>query len=283
MKILGILVIPVLVYLGISSFSAIRAIEVPRIPLNDTPASVGLDYEDVSFPSRDNVTLRGWYIPATGETTIIMISSGAQNRIDPGIGAPEMTRDLVMKGFNILLFDQRGRGESEGKGLLLVNASQDIGGAVDYIKNRNSGDIIIMGFSLGAALSLTCQEDVAAIISDTSFTNVKEMFIRQTTIETNLPEPIIKFLAPGIFLMAKVIYGYDAVNPIDRVADISCPILFIHGEADNNILPDDVVKLFEASDNPSDELWIVPGAGHCQGYRSSPISYIDIITKFLTR
>ncbi|UCH42298.1 MAG: hypothetical protein JSW16_05610, partial [Dehalococcoidales bacterium] len=68
MKILGILVISVLVYLGISSYSAIRAIEVLRIPLDDTPASVGLTYEDIEFSSRDNVTLRGWYIPATGET-----------------------------------------------------------------------------------------------------------------------------------------------------------------------------------------------------------------------
>ncbi|UCH43128.1 MAG: alpha/beta hydrolase, partial [Dehalococcoidales bacterium] len=188
-----------------------------------------------------------------------------------------------MKGFNILLFDQRGRGESEGKGLLLVNASQDIGGAVDYIKNRNSGDIIIMGLSLGAALSLTCQEDVTAIISDTSFTNVKDMFIKQTTVETNLPEPLIRFLAPGIFFMGKVIYGYDAVNPIDKVADIGCPILFINGAADDHILPEDAVELFEASDNPSDELWIVPSAGHCQGYRSNPPGYIDKITGFLTR
>ena len=35
-----------------------------RAPLDRTPESVGLTYEDVSFPSSDGIGLKGWFIPS---------------------------------------------------------------------------------------------------------------------------------------------------------------------------------------------------------------------------
>jgi len=42
-------------------------------------------------------------------------------------------------------------------------------------------------------------------------------------------------------------------------------------------------ELFEASVNPTHELWIVPGAGHSLAYKTNPIDYIDRITAFLNK
>ena len=116
MKVIGIVAGTVLVlYLGISAYLA-SMIEVPRIPLAESPASVGLAYEDVSFPSRiDNIALSGWYMPGQNEFTIVMVSGGIQNRVDPNAGTLEIGKDLVDRGFNVLMFDLRGRGESEGR------------------------------------------------------------------------------------------------------------------------------------------------------------------------
>lgn len=37
-----------------------------RSPILHAPSDQGLDYEEVTFPSRDGVPLEGWFIPASG-------------------------------------------------------------------------------------------------------------------------------------------------------------------------------------------------------------------------
>ena len=95
-----------------------------------------------------------------------------------------------------------------------------------------------------------------------------------------LPKFLVKFLSPGMFLMANIIYGYEKVNPVDIVADIKCPILFIHGEADDLIPVNDAYELYETSNNAKDELLIVPGATHCFAYKTEPIGYIKGMASF---
>jgi cephalosporin-C deacetylase-like acetyl esterase len=53
-----------------------------RLPITDTPASVGLAYEDVSFPATDGVRLRGWFVPAGRQPapTIVWVHGWMWNR-----------------------------------------------------------------------------------------------------------------------------------------------------------------------------------------------------------
>ena len=272
-----------IIYLGISSYGAIAGMKIPRLPLGESPASVGLVYQDVAFPSRvDNITLKGWYIPG-GTFIIIVVTGGHQNRVNPLEGTLELSKDLVDAGYSILLFDYRGRGESEGKGVQLTNMERDIGGAVDYAKAQGYSNITILGFSAGAvaAFIIATQEDIVAVVADGSFAYVTPLFIKYVVEERNLPEPVVKFFAPGVFLMVKIIYGYEKVDPVDIVADVECPILFIHGEADDLIPVSDVYQLSKASDNPLDQLWIAPSATHCQAYNTDPPGYIARVRGFL--
>ena len=278
-----IVVVILLAYLGASSYFATILMKVPRIPLDDSPASVGLNYEDVLFPSRaDNITLSGWFIPG-GPFTVIVVTGFHSNRINPEIGTLKISRDLMGKGFSVLLFDMRGCGESEGEGTTFVDFEQDIGGAIDYIKNRGYQGIGLLGFSLGAAEALifASQENIAAVISDSSFANVSDMLVSVGVKKMGFPKSLVQFLSPGVSLMVKIIYGYKRVDPMDIVADISCPILFIHGEMDGTIPVNSAYELCEASNNAKDELLIVPGATHCFAYRTDPIGYIDSVTSFL--
>lgn len=276
---IAILVVLLIAYLAVSSYGA-TAMEVTRIPLEQSPESVA--YEDVAFPSRvDHLTLKGWYMPG-GTFIIIVVTGGHQSRVNPVEGTLELSKDLVNAGYSILLFDLRGRGESEGRGLVLIHTERDIGGAVDYVKARGHSDIAILGFSAGAAsaLSLAAQEDIVAIISDSCFAQVAPVLVRAAD-EKGLPKWVIKVLSPGIFLMAKINYGYEKVDPVDIVAGVDCPILFIQGEADNLIPAKDAYKLLEASNNPSDRVWAVPNAGHCQAYNTDPSGYIARVKAFL--
>lgn len=262
-------------------------LKLPRFPLDKTPDSVGLTYESVSFPSRsDSTLLRGWYLPGKRSLTLIIANGGAQNRVDAETGTLEISHDLVERGYNLLLFDFRGRGESEGDGYHLVHSEKDLGGAVDYLRKRfPSGSIGLMGFSTGAvaAITLASRERVAAVVSDTCFASVSNSLATKLAIESGIPRIITRVIAPMLFLIARILHGYRKVDPVSRVADISCPILFIQGDTDDLVPVSDARRLYRTSGNALDELWIVPGAGHTKSYKTEPIAFIEKVTGFLKK
>jgi fermentation-respiration switch protein FrsA (DUF1100 family) len=277
-----------IVYLGISWYIAHSVMRVPRLPLYDTPASVGLAYEDVSFPSRtDKLTLRGWYIAGKKTFTVIILTGMRQNRVDYGIGVLDIARDLIAKGYNVLLFDLRGRGQSEGSGVLLTRFERDIGGAVDYIRQRGcpSEQIGFIGFSAGAASSIifTSSEAAAALVSDSCFADVADVFIGKGVSESGMPHWLIGFFGMGVLFVSMVLYGYRKVNPVDRVSAVTCPILFIQGDQDDLIPVNDSHRLKEASGNPADEVWVVPDAGHTLSYLTEPTVYMERVTAFFAK
>ena len=113
-------------------------------------------------------------------------------------------------------------------------------------------------------------------MSDSSFATLHETVVRGA----DYPAPLVKLFWPGVSLMARVIYGYKVVNPLDRVGEIDCPVLFVHGEMDDVIPVADSYRLYEAG-NPSNAIWVVPDAGHCEGYNIDPVGYVDRVTSFL--
>ena len=166
-------------------FGARAAMTIERISLQDSPQSFDLVYEDVSFTSHfDGVLLKGWLISGHGEHVIIVVNGGYQNRIDDSGSTLGMTQALVAEGYNVLLFDLRGRGESEGAGNTLCHAEEDIGGAVDYVNRLgyHLDNICIMGFCSGAALSTVYasrNNDIGALVLDGCFARVSTMVIKE--------------------------------------------------------------------------------------------------------
>jgi hypothetical protein len=61
-----------------------------RSPVMHSPDELGLDYEDVTFPSRDGVPLEGWFILAAGSNRLIIANhpmgftrSGMPTQLEP--------------------------------------------------------------------------------------------------------------------------------------------------------------------------------------------------------
>jgi dienelactone hydrolase len=285
MKMALVAIIFILVaYIGLSVYGAHSAMEIPRLAINMSPISMGLAYEDVAFASRvDGVVLKGWYLRGTNDSVIVIVHGGFQNRVDDNANTLTLARDLISQGFSLLLFDLRGRGESEGQALSLSNTDRDIGGAVDYLKSRGytTRHIGLMGFCSGAAAVaiFASQEQVQAILLDGCFARVKSIFIAQAAL-AGIPGFLSEIFYPGVLLMARVFYGYEIINPLDIIPAITCPILFIHEERDETVPVEDVQQLLQASSNPANELWEVPNAKHSQGYTMLPSEYIDLVSSF---
>lgn len=270
-----------------SGFGARSAMTIERVPLQDSPQSFGLVYQDVSFSSRvDSVLLKGWLMPAERDQVILVVNGGYQNRIDDNGATLGMTAALVAKGYNVLLFDLRGRGESEGTGYSLSNAEEDIGGAVDYLNSLGYGteDICIMGFCSGAALSsfYVSNNDVGALILDGCFTTVSTMVVREAG-DIGMPHAFTSLFLPGLYVMAHLVYDYQLVNPIDVVDDINCPIFFIHEEYDAFTTTEETYEMYLAAGNNQNKIWVIKGAEHSHGFISEPVEYIERVTAFLER
>ncbi|MFA5629616.1 MAG: alpha/beta hydrolase [Dehalococcoidales bacterium] len=280
--------IVVLIYVILSTLAAYVLVRIPRLPVKDNPSKIGLEYEDVSFPSRkDNLTLKGWYMPGKKAFTIVLITGMRQNRVDYRINSLNMAKGFVERGFNVLFFDQRGRGESEGQGIVLTNFEEDIGGAIDFIKKRNGPNeqIGLIGLSAGAAatVAFSSAEEVDAVVADSCFTSVVRVFSQKGASMLKLPRPIVILLAVGVWIMARIMYGFRRTNPADKVASVKCPILFIQGDKDDWVTVDTTERLLKLSDNPLDEVWYVPNAGHTKTFGIDPEGYIDRIASFFEK
>lgn len=286
LKILLVFLMVVLVaFLGISAYLGNSMTALERVPVTETPDLYGLDYEDVSFPSRiDELTLYGWYLPvADSEEVIIMVHGAEQHRADPSVKMLDVAGGLVEHGYSVLMFDMRGHGESEGERMSAgYFETRDLGGAVDYVVGLGFEDIGVLGFSMGGATALMtaadCQ-DIDAVVADSAYADLNEMLEPQFAERSSFPT---FFLRPLLFIV-KFMYGVDftAVKPVEVVAEIAPrPILFIQGELDDTVPAAHAYQLYEAADNPQSQLWVLPDVGHVEAYASYPDDYMGRVTAF---
>jgi len=273
------------VYMGTSVLGAAAAMGIPRLPLIASPASVGLTFQNISFYSRvDKVPLDGWFIPSSGEAVLVLINGGFQNRVDPVVDTLSLAHDLQHQGYNILLFDLRGRGDSGGTAHSLSNENKDIGGAIDYLENMGypANKIGLIGFCSGAANAciFASQNKIGALVLDACFPSVESMVYNQAA-NHGIPRPLVDVFLPAVRIAAEVFYGYKEINPIDVVGKIQCPIFFIHEQDDDLVSTADDVALDKASGNSADVLWEVDATPHVQTYRNYPVEYVTKVNEFL--
>jgi pimeloyl-ACP methyl ester carboxylesterase len=149
---LRIVVLILVVIYFLTSLVIAYGFSMPGKTIPDTSPAIA--YEDVSFDSIiDHVSLRGWYIPGGGSTTVIVMHGGRANRADESVGLLELCVELAKRGFNVLTIDRRGCGLSSSPAFYnRGHLERDFGGAVEFIRNRNGGQekIFLLGNSIGA-------------------------------------------------------------------------------------------------------------------------------------
>ena len=286
----GLALLALLIIFGIATWVAHHLTLVKRLPVQGHPSQFGLAYEDVVFPSRkDQVPLRGWYLPtAQDQRCVILVQGQEHHRNSPGIRALSLGADLVQRGFSVLLFDFRGRGESGGKRDSHGDRERwDVLGAIDYVQSRGipperTG---LVGFSLGAAVAILVaarEPRIPAVVSDSGFLDSMTYLKRMPFYWFFLPS----WFAVPIALAGRWFFGADfsQVRPIKVVGRLAPrPVFFIHGETDQVVPPEETEALFRASNNPANQLWIVPGAGHVRCYSSRPEEYAGKVADFFQR
>ena len=289
-------------YAAISLLIAKRLAYAPHVLHDSTPASLGLEYRDVTFPSRgDHLQIRGWFIPGvlpdgslTTRRTIIMVHGVRTNRADKDAGLLNLSGQFARHGLAVLAFDMRGSGESASAPLTLGYFEQrDVLGAVDFLQ---SGPLpfpelgrprIIGGWGVsmgGATLLLAAAREavIRAIVSDCAFADIIPILEREIPNGSHLPS----VFTPGALLAAQALYGanYYAVRPVDVVASLAPrPVFFIHGADDIYIPHSNMSDLATAARTVSKahvRTWLVPGADHAQSFNTMPEEYMACVVAF---
>ena len=137
-----------------------------REPVGAPPSAA---YRAVTFQAADGLELAGWYRPSRNGAAVVVVHGGSSDRK----GSVAHARMLARRGYGVLLYDARGRGESEGsENNYGWDWPKDVAGALAFLKARDDVDperIGALGLSTGAdvLLEVTAQrDDVAALVAD---------------------------------------------------------------------------------------------------------------------
>ena len=118
-----------------------------REPIGSPPSAA---YQTVSFTSSDGLELSGWYRPSRNRAAVVIVHGGGGDRT----GAVAHAELLARHGFGVLVYDSRGRGESEGSPVGFAwGWPKDVAGALAFLRERPDVDaerIGGLGLSRGA-------------------------------------------------------------------------------------------------------------------------------------
>jgi dipeptidyl aminopeptidase/acylaminoacyl peptidase len=277
-----LLAVVVLIIGAVSLYGSSQLIRrrVPDPPSD--PAQHGLTFEEVTFPSRDGLTLRGWFIPAPEARGTIVFCHGHAGSMDPDVKYAPAFHE---RGYNVLMFDFRGHGRSEGQHVSMgYYERQDLLGAVDYLRGRGIDRVGVLGFSMGGAVAMATAphtEAIRAVVSDGGFARLSDA-ITAGVRERHLPGFLASLVGyPILWLMGlRLGCSLGGADPIRWVDEIAPRALFIiHGALDPFVTVADARELYAAASEPK-EIWIVPEAGHRRADRHYPDEYRHRVLAF---
>lgn len=244
------------------------------------------NYSNVYIKSFDNLTMHGYKILNENSSNKWVIT--VHGYTSKGLYMSNYAKRFYDMGYNILIPDLRGHGESEGNYIGMGWYDRlDILKWIDLILNENENSkIILHGVSMGAAtVSMTSGEElpsnIKAIISDCGYTSVWEQFSHQLKSMYSLPNfPIMN--ASSAIARFKAGYGLKEASALKQVAKSKTPILFIHGDEDDFVPYKMMDELYNAANCEKEKLTI-QGAGHAKSSKVNPYLYWSTIENFINK
>ncbi|NQZ73497.1 MAG: alpha/beta hydrolase [Dinoroseobacter sp.] len=267
-----------------------------RLSNPKSPADYGMTYTDVDIMTDDNVRLSAWEIPAAApsDRTVILnhplttTRYGSDAGLD-GVSAEflPMVKHLHDAGYNVVMYDHRGQGDSDG-GLgrkaigteVPVGAGvtewQDVVASLKYVLDHPSfGDdeIIFMSQCMGANATFLAWQKEPELFANPQ---IKALVANQPTLSYNMTDRFIR-AKTGIDLVDRVLetqlekYGFGFANALETVPSVTVPILFSQVEKDEYTFntetgKNDIQEIIDATNKEHEVIWI--GTEHPNAFGS---------------
>ncbi len=265
-----------LIFDGFMFYVAYRLVRPPRLVEKWTPKDVGIDYEDVELVTEDGLKLKGWWVDSGSKRTLVILHGYTTSRW--AFYVKKMLEAAVNRGFNVLTFDFRAHGESEGSITTFgLQEFLDLKAALDWLEPRGD-EIFLLGYSMGGIVAIRgLVEDPrpTAAVADSPPIYADRSAARGLKYFAGLPPslyPLVK--AYGILLGGR---NFNLITYADRVRK---PLMLIVGEEDPLVKVEEVREFYEINRrvNPDVELWVGKG-GHVRIMLNEP-DYEDRVLSF---
>ena len=238
---------------------------------------------DYTVTSYDGYVLHAQFLknPA-GTGKYILISHGYS---DNRFGAMKYAKMYMDLGFNVIAYDLRGHGLNELTFCTYSARERKDLLAMILDSRQRWPDITLLGLhgeSLGAATSVAVLEEkppVDFVVADCGFSEIAAV-LKGGMQASHMPG----FMTGLMSLCAKIRFGYSYsdMRPVDSLKDNHIPILFVHGEKDTFVLPENSEKMKAATQGYA-ELHLIPGAAHADSVLTAPEAYREIVSAFLEK
>ena len=267
-----------------------------RSPILATPASKGLQFEDVTFPSEDGVPLEAWFIPCEGSSKLVIANHprwfnryGLPAHLEPWKSTFKSTGNdfevnfisdykiLHDAGYNVLTYDFRNHGQSgSANGSLVTNGvfeSRDVVGSLDYVRSRPDLDRMTVGL---LSRCLGCSSTIVAMARRPErFSEVKCMvgvqplavrtIMERTLASAGIPPHRIEDLDAQMRLSTS--FSLDDLSPVDSASSVDVPTLLYQVRNDSMLDSSIVQTIYDAIRTSEKHLhWIEGTTRRWDGY-----------------
>jgi pimeloyl-ACP methyl ester carboxylesterase len=259
---------------------AVRAVTLVANRSRPVPsaAAARLPVQEVTFAARDGVRLSGWLAIASPQApTIVLVHGFKGSRAD----MLPWARFLYAAGYNVLLYDSRGCGQSDGWNIALgAREPDDVIGAVEYLRSRHdlhSSRFGALGISLGAGevlLAAAREPALGATVADSAWLDERPQLDRMSILPVGpLVLPLLPYEPPLVdhLIGARL----EDVSPLAAIGSIAPrAVLLIHAADDANTTTPLAGEraLYAAAGAPKQE-WIAPRGGHTGALAANPAEY----------
>ena len=243
-----------LIYL---TFAIIIYTQVEKLIFLPPPSTYQDTKEIIKLTSEDGTKLSAIHLLNPDAKYTILHAHG--NASDLGMIKPRM-EELRDIGLNVLAYDYRGYGTSEGKPSE-QNAYKDIDTAYNYLTKELKippQKIILFGRSVGggSTTDLAVRKPVAGLITESTFTSI---------FKVKVPIKILPF---------------DKFPNLEKIKQVKCPVLIMHGKLDEVVPFNHGEKLFKQAPSPKLSLWIEDGKHNNFPYAAGE-RYTKILKEFI--
>ena len=249
-----------------------------REPIGDPPSAA---FEPVRFRSADGLELSGWYMPSRNRAAVILVHGGGGDRM----GTRSHAGLIVRHGYGVLLYDSRGRGESEGSpNALGWEWEKDVEGAVSFLAARPDVDgdrIGALGLSTGGDVLLEAaaeQRDIKAVVAEGASVRSFEDY-RNAGLDAFAPSSWVAMTA------VRVLSGSGPGEPLKKLArEISPrPLLLIaagRGARGPGGGEYGLSRIYAQTAREPVEFWGLPKGRHTAAIRERPREYERRVVAF---
>lgn len=223
--------------------------------------------EDVWLKTNDGVRLHAWFFKSVrgpASATVIYFHGNGGNITN----VAWVAEDLAARGFDTLLLDYRGYGQSEGESRDEEGLYADGDAALTYlveVKHVAPTRVILYGQSLGTvvATDVASRRPCGALILESGVSSA-----------SSVATHALPWLPTWLHFL-----GRNRFESARKLKNVKVPVLITHGDPDPVIPTDEARTLYKSANEPK-TLLIYPGAGH-NVFGSLGDAYLDEIERFI--